>query len=248
MGGTGAAFLTTHWSLVEQAGSGQAMIGPLLDRYWKPVYCYLRRKGYGNEDAKDLTQGFFQEIVLGHHLIEKADQSKGRFRSYLLVALDRYLINVRDKQNAGKRIPDDRVAPLEAMDLSELPPAVAGLDAEASFNYAWVTTLLEQALELVERGCRQDGLDTHWQLFRDRILQPILEAAAPPSLAILCERYGIENPARASNMIITVKRRFQTTLHGQLRRLVASDEQVREEFEEIRRFFPDFAQDGEGRR
>ncbi len=245
MGGAGAVFLTTHWSLVEKVGSGQALIGPLLERYWKPVYCYLRRKGHGNEDAKDLTQGFFHEVVLGHRLVEKADQSKGRFRSYLLVALDRYLINVKEKRDAGKRIPRDRLVPFDAMDLSELPPAVSDLDAEASFNYAWATTLLEEVLEVVERECRRNDLGTHWQLFRDRILQPILEAAEPPSLPTLCDRYGIGDAARTSNMIITVKRRFQTALYRQLRRLVASDEQVREEFEEIRRFFPDFAQDGE---
>ena len=70
MGGVGASFLTTHWSMLEKAGKGQdtdnrALIGMLLERYWKPVYCYVRRKGYNNEDAKDLTQGFFQEVVLG---------------------------------------------------------------------------------------------------------------------------------------------------------------------------------------
>jgi DNA-directed RNA polymerase specialized sigma24 family protein len=245
MGGTGAAFLTTHWSLVEQAGTDQALIGSLFERYWKPVYCYLRRKGYGNEDAKDLTQGFFHEIVLGHHLVEKADPSKGRFRSYLLVALDRYLLNVKDKREARKRIPPDRLIALDTMDLSELPPAISGLDAEASFNYAWVSTLLEEVLEQVQNECHQEGLGTHWQLFHERVLQPIVEAAEPPPLAELCGRHGILDTGKASNMVITVKRRFQTALYRQLRRLVASDEQVREEFEEIRRFFPDFAQENE---
>jgi len=64
MGGTGQVFLTTHWSFIEDAGStdedkNRALVGLLLNRYWKPVYCYLRRKGYNNEQAKDLTQGFF---------------------------------------------------------------------------------------------------------------------------------------------------------------------------------------------
>ena len=248
MGGTGAAFLTTHWSLVEQVGSDRALIGSLIEKYWKPVYCYLRRKGYGNEDAKDLTQGFFHEIVLGHHLTEKADPSKGRFRAYLLVALDRYVINIRDKQEAQKRIPTDRLMAFDAMDLSEMPPVVSDLDAEASFNYAWVSTLLEDVLEQVKNQCYRDGLIAHWQLFHDRVLRPVLEAAEPPPLAELCDRYGVEDTAKASNMIITVKRRFQTILNGQLRRLVASDEQVREEFDEIRRFFPNFAQDGDGLR
>jgi len=60
MGGERETFLTTHWTLIEQVKSGQdkdrALIGLLLDRYWKPVYCYLRRKGHDNEQAKDLTQ------------------------------------------------------------------------------------------------------------------------------------------------------------------------------------------------
>jgi len=245
MGGTGAAFLTTRWSLVEQAGSDEALIESLLERYWKPVYCYLRRKGYSNEDAKDLTQGFFHEIVLGHHLIEKADPSKGRFRSYLLVALDRYLINVKDKQDARKRIPSDKLIALDTSALSELPAAVSDLDAETSFNYAWVSTLLEEALQQLEDQCRREGTSTHWYLFRDRVLLPILNGASQSSLKALCEKYGVEDTMKASNMIITAKRRFRTILLGRLRSLVASDDQVREEWEEIRRFFPAMAQDQE---
>jgi hypothetical protein len=66
MGGTEEAFLTTQWSIVEgvasaDEGHSRALIESLLDHYWKPVYCYLRRKGHTNEEAKDLTQGFFHD-------------------------------------------------------------------------------------------------------------------------------------------------------------------------------------------
>ncbi len=92
MGGTGGVFLTTHWSLIEDSKSdddrSRALIGLLLDRYWKPVYFYLRRKGHNNEEAKDLTQGFFHEIVLNRGLIQRADKAKGRFRSFILHALE----------------------------------------------------------------------------------------------------------------------------------------------------------------
>ena len=248
MGGAGASFLTTQWSLMEKADSGEnadskALIGLLLERYWKPVYCYLRRKGYSSEDAKDLTQGFYHEIVLGHHLIEKADRSKGRFRSYLLVSLDRYLIKVRQKENAQKRIPPDRVVPLDVMKDADIPSVISELDPEESFNYAWVSTLLEEVLHDVESRCHQDGLSTHWHLFRDRILEPILAPQDPPPLEELCRRYQVEDTAKASNMIITVKRRFGASLQKHLRCFVASDEQIREELEEIKRFFPNIAQD-----
>jgi RNA polymerase sigma-70 factor (ECF subfamily) len=248
MGGTGAAFLTTHWSLLEAAGSGQetddkALIGLLLERYWKPVYCYLRRQGYGNEDAKDLTQGFFHEIVLGHNLIETADKSKGRFRTYLLVSLDRYLIKVRQKQQAQKRIPHENLVPFDMTSDAELPSVITELNPDESFNYTWVSILLEQVLEQVESQCHRDGLSTHWYLFSERILEPILTAQSPPSLDELCRKHQVEDSVKASNMIITVKRRFAAVLQKHIRNIVASDEQVREEFDEIRRYFPNIAQD-----
>ena len=250
MGGTGASFLTTHWSFMDKIGSAQnidnrALIGLLLERYWKPVYCYLRQYGCDNEDAKDLTQGFFHEIVLGHHLIETADKSKGRFRSYLLVSLDRYLIKVRQKQQAQKRIPQEKLIPLNVMNDADVPSVVSEFNPAESFNYAWISTLLEEVLELVESQCHQDGLSTHWHLFRDRILEPILAVSNPPSLEVLCSRYQVENTAKASNMVITVKRRLNSALQKHLRDLVATDEQVREELEEIRRSFPSIAQDGQ---
>jgi len=249
MGGMGASFLTTHWSLLgrigsEGGGDERILIGLLLERYWKPVYCYLRRKGYDNEQAKDLTQGFFHEIVLGHHLFETADKSKGRFRTYLLVSLDRYLIKVRQKELAQKRILKDKLVPFHIMNETELPSVVSELAPEDSFNYAWVSTLLEQVLEQVESQCHRDGLSTHWYLFSERILEPILTAQNPLSLDKLCRNHQVENTAKASNMIITVKRRFAAILQKHLRDLVASDEQVREELEEIKRYFPNIAQDG----
>jgi RNA polymerase sigma-70 factor (ECF subfamily) len=247
MGGTGAAFLTTHWSLVDRASSdeteSEALIGSLLQGYWKPVYCYLRRRGYSNEDAKDLTQGFFHEVVLGHHLVDKADRVKGRFRSYLLMALDRYITNVKQKEGAQKRIPKSRLVALDAVDACELPAAISDLNPEETFNYAWVSTLLEVVLEHVRNGCQRDGLSAHWCLFRDRVLHPILEAGDPPSLNELCERYAIEDTCKASNMIITVKRRFRAALQNHLRNLVTSEDQVSSEVEEIKKYFPAVAQD-----
>jgi len=250
MGGTREAFLTTHWSVIEDAGSddedrSRALIGLLLKRYWKPVYCYLRRKGYDNERAKDLTQGFFHEVVLGRGLIEKADKSKGRFRSFLLIALNRYLINVKYEESAQRRIPRDKLVPLDMVDLPELPYKVEQSSPEESFNYAWISSLLEQVLEQVEITCQQEGKTVYWEVFHDRILQPITEGNEQPSLKEICDKYGIKDDAKASNMIVTVKRCFQTVLRKHLRDSVVSDEQIRGELKELRRFFPKFAQDNE---
>ena len=184
MGGTGEAFLTTHWSIIENVRSSgedrdRALVGSLLAKYWKPVYCYLRRRGHDNEQAKDLTQGFFHEVVLGRNLIQKADQSKGRFRSFLLIALNRYLITVRTGQAAQKRIPKSKLVPLDVVDAPELRQAASELTPEDSFNYAWVSALLEQVLAEVEANCHKDGKTVHWHVFHDRVLDPIMDKIAP---------------------------------------------------------------------
>ena len=248
VGGTGEAFLTTHWSIIEDVSSGdedknRALIGLLLNRYWKPVYCYLRRHRYDNEQAKDLTQGFFHEVVLGRGLIQKAEKSKGRFRSFLLLSLNRYLINIKHEEATQKRIPRNKLVPLYMIEAIELPQTVAQLAPEETFNYAWVSSLQEQALEQVENKCRQDGKTVHWCIFHDRVLEPIMDGTNSPSLKEVCDKYGIQDDVKASNMIVTVKRRFQAALRKHLRDSVLSDELVNGELEEIRRFFPKMAQD-----
>ena len=250
MGGTDHAFLTTHWSLVEGAGAsdqdrGQAMISLLLQRYWKPVYCYLRRRGYSNEEAKDLTQGFFHEVVLEHRLIEKADAAKGRFRTLLLVALDRYVGDVRDRENAQKRKPRGKLIPLEVAEPPEVPVSIAESDPQSTFHYAWVLALLEQVFEEVERACHHDGKTVHWCIFRDRVLNPIMDRGTPPPLSEIVSKYGLPDESKASNMIVTVKRRLQATLRQRLRESVTSEGEVASEWEQMRRFFPKIAQDSQ---
>jgi RNA polymerase sigma-70 factor (ECF subfamily) len=248
MGGVGQAFLTTHWSLIEglQASEddrNRALVDLLLARYWKPVYCYLRRRGHPNEEAKDLTQGFFYEVVLGRNLIQKADQTKGRFRSFLLTALNRYVINVQQEQAARKRRPGGGFVPMDLAEMTDVPHAMTTLTPEDAFTYAWVSALLEQVLQDVQSGCEEEGKGVHWQVFHDRVLRPVMEGGEAPPLESLCREHDIPDAAQASNMIVTVKRRFQTALAQRLRDSVMSDEEAEAEFQEIKRFLPRLAQD-----
>jgi RNA polymerase sigma-70 factor (ECF subfamily) len=246
IGGIREAFLTTHWSFIEDIGAGpkereKAMIGLLLERYWKPVYCYLRRKGYNNEDAKDLTQGFFQEVVLGRELIQQADRLKGRFRTFLLTSLDRYLINVQKAQTTQKRMPRNKLVSLK-VEPPELSDTVSKLSPEDSFNYAWVSSLLEQVLTEVKAACQEEGKAVHWIVFNERLLQPVKNGIEPPAMSEICRKHGLKSPIKASNMIITVKRRLRRAFGEHLRNSVTSDEEAIDELNEIKRFLPDIAQ------
>ena len=237
MGGTAETFLTTHWSLIEdiqkQKNPERAMIHLLLKRYWKPVYLYLRRTGCENEEAKDLTQGFFHEIVLGRRLVQKADPSKGRFRAFLLHALKQYVIDTKRRQSIQANIPPDKLVSLEIADQPLLPQSSSQWSPEECFLYAWKSAILDQTLADVKEDCISATQETHWRVFRDHLLRPTLEGREPPLLKELCRRYSIASEKTASNMVITVKRRFQRLLKKRLRSMVSSDTEADEEMQEI---------------
>jgi len=241
IGKSGSRFPTTQWTVIGEVqptddARSRFLIAELVRDYWKPVYCYLRRKSYGNEDAKDLTQGFFQEIVLGRELIRRANPARGRFRTLLLTALDHYLANVHRGQTTRKRIPKNKLIALEQVDGGGLPELAQNLTQEESFNYAWVAELLDRMLQEVAAQCRDRGMTVHWNLFRDRVLRPIMEDRDPPPLGELCARYGIEEAAKASNMIFAVKRRLQSALRRHVRQSVACDEEIGEEMATLAQF------------
>jgi RNA polymerase sigma-70 factor (ECF subfamily) len=246
MGGTRQRFLTTQWSLIENVKAGQdrdqILIGFLLEQYWKPVYCYLRRKGYDNEQAKDLTQAFFHEVVLNRDLVGRADQSRGRFRSFLLHALEQYTRKQNLKARAQKRIPKEKLVSLEVAEPPELPESVATGPVEESYHYAWISALLERVVAAVRAECTEKGQATHWAIFSERIVQPTLTDRPAPPLASICKAHGIADTQTASNMIVTVKRRFRSLLVQNIRRTLLDGHKAPEEIEELLRFFPKGAQ------
>jgi len=246
MGGARERFLTTQWSLIDniQAGKDEdkLLIGFLLQEYWKPVYCYLRRSGYDNEQAKDLTQAFFHEVVLNKDLVGRADKAKGRFRSFILHALKQFTTKQYLKEKAQKRIPKEKMVSLDVDESPDLPVSLRKASVEESFNYAWISAIMERVLSLVRAECTENGMKTHWELFYERVVRPLLTSQKTPSLAYLCQRRGIENTQTASNMIVTVKRRFRAALEQNVRRTVLDGNQTPEEIEELLQFFQKSAQ------
>ncbi|NQT84454.1 sigma-70 family RNA polymerase sigma factor [bacterium] len=180
------AFHTTHWTDIFDAMSHdeprrQAALGELLGTYWKPIYCYLRCKGHGREAAKDLTQGFFHEVVLGRGLIQRADQAKGRFRTFLLTCLNRYAANVLRAETTKQRMPEGGLVRLEDVDWLNAPEPAHSASPLEAFDYAWASALLDQVVAEVAGECLETGNYTYWELFQARVLQPIMENADSPS-------------------------------------------------------------------
>ncbi|MFC1604645.1 RNA polymerase sigma factor [Planctomycetota bacterium] len=238
MGGTGNQFMTTQWSRILNAKTQnetrrRMILNNLTETYWKPAYCYLRSKGFENDAAKDLTQDFFLKIVLGRDLIQKADQSKGRFRSFLLVALERYVVSTLRYEGRIKRGGNANVIHMETPDLANLDIHESAPDPNHAFCYAWVSTLLDQVLaDIKEEYCSTQRAG-HWEVFRLRVLAPIFENTKEPSYKEICGKCNIADESKVANMIVTVKRRFRSVLKRNLRNLARTDAEADEEFAEI---------------
>ena len=110
------------------------------------------------------------------------------------------------------------------------------------YHYVWLSALLDQVLSAVQTSCEQDGLQIHWHVFEDRVVRPILQGSALPSLSEVCRKHGIQDEKKASNMLVTVKRRFHAALKEYVRTTVASDKHAQAELTEIFNFFPPDAQ------
>lgn len=241
MGGTGSQFLSTNWSLIlnvrtQDETRRRLATESLIKRYWKPVYCYLRKRGYGNEEAKDLTQDFFCEFFLGAKLLQAADRETGRFRQLLLTALKHFISNIERDKKSKKRAPPREILSLSSAQFAGVDLPGSAATPEQAFYHAWITDLLDQVLgEVREQYCSADMLN-HWKVFQLKVLAPILQNAQDMSMKQICERCGVATEEQAANMLITVKRRFRSVLRRLLRNLVRSDSEAEAEFKELFRF------------
>ena len=145
-----AGFATTHWSLISRAttpsAEGRTALEALCRAYWFPVYAFARKQGCNAADAEDVTQDFFAEIV-GSKFLQRADPERGRFRSYLLSAVKRRIINTYERANAQKRGGGARVVsidePLAEKQFLEIDDP--GLDPSETYERSWALTVLQRA-------------------------------------------------------------------------------------------------------
>ena len=206
-------------------------IDAITVQYMNSVYAFLRQLGHSRDDAQELAQEFLSENLVD--LVRKADRSKGRFRSFLKVALRNYSHSARRKSRTRKRGGQDGKVSLDSDKIPE--PIGPAATPDEAFTYAWASALLDTVLAEVKDGCLRDGLGAHWAVFHARVVMPCYENVDPPSLAEVCSERRIASEARASNMAITVKRRFQKALQSRVRQFVDSDEGVGAEIQDLMR-------------
>lgn len=229
---------TTIWddlsaTQADDPADRRAALERVIARYWKPVYAYLRACGHDPEQAADLTQGFFTDVVLERNLIGRADPGRGRFRSLLLTALNHYRLDDYRRASSKKRRPEHRVIALDHTPGGWPEPCSREEAPDRAFVRVWVSELLDGCLAECRRAYLDNNKPTHWQVFHDRLLDPVLRGGEVPSYQSLAEHYGLAGEKQAANMVLTVRRRFASILRRHLRGMVDDASEVDRELNEL---------------
>jgi len=229
--------MTTHWSVVDDFAQKEttpdrqrAALTRLCSDYWPPLYRFVRQRGYSRHDAQDLTQGFFA------YLIEKRayatpDRSKGKFRTFLLMLLKRYLSAARGHQTCQKRGGGCEMVFLDGAKLDVLERASddalligAPLDEERLFEWNWAAALVSRAMENLRAeysiGCKARVLAE---------LRPFLTGGVGlPSQEEVATRLGVPLETLRSHLF-RLRSRYRALLRAEVLRTVAHEKDVDEE-------------------
>ena len=225
-----AWFVTTRWSVVLRARDpaapeAQDALETLCRSYWYPLYAFVRRQGHSPPDAQDLTQEFFARLLHRGYLRPVA-RGKGKFRTFLLVALKRFLANEWDRARAQKRgggCPHLSIDATLAEDCYQIEP-VETATAETIYERRWALTLLEQALARLraefahaDKAAEFEQLKTF--LTAEKGAVPCAAAAANLGVSAGALRVAIHR----------LRKRFRQVFREEIAHTVAHPEEIDEE-------------------
>jgi RNA polymerase sigma factor (sigma-70 family) len=228
-----ACFVTTHWSVVLSAGGGDSTragdcLAKLCQTYWYPLYAYVRQRGHSPHDAQDFTQGFFAHLLQKNGLA-RITRDKGKFRSFLLTALNHFLVDEWKRAKALKR-GALKIIPLEA-ECAEtryrLEP-VETATAESIFEQNWALALLEEVFQQLRREYESAGKGN----FFDQLKFCLTGERSAVPYAELSARLKLSESA----LKVTVHRlrqRYRELLRAEVANTVSCPEEVEEELRHL---------------
>ena len=229
-------FVTTRWSLILSAANlgtdeqkAREALAELCRTYWRPIFLFVRARGYAIEDAQDLTQDFFVTI-LRNNWLQQADRNRGRFRSLLLRSLQNFLINAAEKIHALKRGGGVEFISWDDW-MAEAPPqlsipvqALDSLAPERIFDLTWATTVVEHAFQRLREECDSKGKLWLFQALSSNITDERDEL----SYANLSAELGITEAA-VKKQLHNMRQRYRSLLRAEVSQTVENPADVDDE-------------------
>jgi RNA polymerase sigma factor (sigma-70 family) len=229
----GAAFTTTHWSVVLEAQgespAAQEALETLCRTYWRPIFAFLRRQGIPPEEAEDITQGFFAEL-LERRSLSAVRKEKGRLRSFLLGGLKYFLANEERRAMAIKRGKGQRPIPLEELHVGErieMEPTDP-VTAEMIYERRWALTVLERVLSRL----KDEYLAASNAALFDSLKELLPDEPGSQSQAEIAARLGMsENAVRQA--FYRFRQRYQSLLREEIAHTVATPGEIEDELRHL---------------
>jgi RNA polymerase sigma-70 factor (ECF subfamily) len=232
---SGEGFPTTRWTelgALDDEEQRRAYLERLIALYWPPVYAHLRQRGLSSDESAETTEAFFVDVVLNRRLFDRADPERGRLRTLILSALERYRIDQHRRETARR---NDLHIPWTGVEQEEARLRAADWPSNGSaFDRRWAMALLEEALTRCERHFRETGRPGHWDLFEGRVLQPTRSGNAMQPLDELAARHGFGSAAAAAAALQVVRRRAATLLREVIAETLDDAQDIDHELSEIR--------------
>jgi len=228
------AFVTTHWSVVlaakdKSSPQSDQALEALCRSYWYPLYVFVRRQGHQPADAQDFVQEFFTRLLQKDYL-QSVARERGRFRTFLMVALKRFLANEWDRARAQKRGGGQTPLPLD-VELAEtrfLEEDSAEIAADLAFDRQWAVALLDQALEQVREEHENLGKSREFEFLRQYLVvgrDPIPYAEAAVQLG--------QSEAAVKMAVHRLRRRYRTVFRELIMQTVATPAEVEAEMQHL---------------
>lgn len=235
-------FGTTHWSVVLAAQSpalpeSREALENLCRCYWYPLYAYVRRRGHTAHEAQDLTQEFFATLLEKNYL-ESADRERGRFRTFLLTAVARFLSKQHDRSRAAKRGGGKKALSIDFASGEERyhREPVDTWTAERLFERRWALTLLESVLAQLAERYAAEGKVELFEGLRDYITSDAVGTCYADTASALGMTEGAVKVA-----VHRLRRRYRGTLREEIAATVGSPDEVDDE---LNRLFEALGPDG----
>jgi RNA polymerase sigma factor (sigma-70 family) len=227
----GAKFQETHWSVILQfkrgAEDAEAAIEYFANAYRRPIYSFIRNRGFSPEDAEDFTQGFMLEII-ERDALRKANPEKGRFRSYLLAALKNFLANEWDKRSTQKRGGHYQFISFDDPDAEAFHSewAASSSHPEKLFDRIWALSLVEQARTRLREEYQEEGR----LAFCEALFPMMLCEESDASYADLSIKLG-QAEGSLRNAVSKLRARYGKLIRRLIRNTVPEDSDIEKELD-----------------
>jgi RNA polymerase sigma-70 factor (ECF subfamily) len=228
--GSTSSFRTTSWTVVfaasvDSSAEPDGALSRLCQIYWHPVYAFIRRRGYDRDQAEDLTQGFFTQLLAKNYLLD-ADRERGRFRSFLLTAVKRFLANEWDRSHAVKRGGGHAAVSIDLVEAERwyAPATVEAATPERLFERRWALSLLEHVMDKLRAEFDDTGRGGQFET----LVVFLNREPGGDRYQTVAERLGVSSGALRTS-VYRLRRRYRELLRAEITGTVDAPDQIDDE-------------------